>query len=479
MPHRTALVTRAGRRFRNMRRPRTSRTIRNFIGKGFACMAAAALIAGTVPATALARNTTYVTVSACRAAEPVADILGADSVEGVNPFQNFNTSASATDGTAGNNQYYLFSSAITAANDVHKTGLLGYIAANSSVASLSDSAANSYTYVPGTGVTLRNGSGGGPNKAFLVSNATDYNYLTTMQPDLVVGNGDTDEGSFDFDLDNDGTDDFSVPTVPWIATKTDDILDSLSTAATVLDSRATATGKSLRYGSASTIANSLREYVEDIESYVNGVITATPSAKKKVAVITAVDASDGSCTLGTASTVGTSTNRLVEAVNKYVTLDTTSTTIAQVYANNAFVIVGGSQGVDSGMPDSSGNELIDTVYQYSGKSDSVFRGMTYWTNTRGAGALYGTVMNAPDNLQNYGRILTLIYPNSSAGFTQDAAMTYWVHKFYHVDGEANIRNAMAVLFGTDDNSIQYVAGTPAYTDTSTFEEQVLGHTSAS
>lgn len=453
-----------------MSKPRNVRVMKRLL----AFAVSAVMVAALLPAAAFARTTTYVTVSACRAAEPVADILGADSVEGVNPFQNYDGNSSATGGAVKNNQYYLFANGLTAHNDVHKTNLLAYLAANGGTApDLSTSATYSDTFVPGA--TLRNGAGGGPNKKFDVDSSYDYNYLTTMQPDVVVGdNGTTAGGTGTLTAGA-----WTAKTASWVTTSMDDILASTTAVASQID----ATGKTTRYGSASTIATKLSNYVNGIRNCVTANLNANenPITKKKVAVITAAT-SNTNFTLGTAATVGTSTNRFVETLvgatvgdsDDLVTLDTTSTTIEDVYEYNDVVLVGGSQGTDSGMPDADGSELIDIVYQNSGYEDDIdtFVDMTYWTNTRSAGSLYGTVMNALDNAQNYGRILPFIYEDSIVNFTQDAAMTYWVREFYHVSGQNNITAAMATLYGTGMSSSQYVAANPTYADTVLFESLI-------
>lgn len=373
---------------------------------------------------------TYVTAAATRAAGPSVEILGADSVEESGQFVNTTDWYDWT-----KPKYYLFASS-------YNTNPSNYLY----------NLANNYTPAAILN-TSRAGSGAGPNAALDgTSDSTDAQVLALA--DVVVGNGgDTSKG------------------VTYSFTNNASLVTTMDAIATALDAADAADDtKTLRYGSASAIAQQYEEYIYGTTGYIQEQLNSDDSTleKKTVALVSGVTATTENgvtsytYTLLKTSTSGAgtaSTNRYLEAaMGNSLGMDiadnyadslsgTTVTVTADQLANNVdLVMVGGQQG------SSSYDDIIAAL-----KAGNLLSKTYYVEDNSTQGAAYGVVMNSVENAQNIGRILGCLY---SEVVDQDDFVAYYYDNFYHIESSSlatvmdnaldGVRNWDADLTGISD-----------------------------
>lgn len=452
-----------------MNSAKTSREIlRNFLRKGAACVACAAVVTSIAPVSAFAD---YAVGLAAKAGDPLVDELGMDEAEGTNPFVDYTlTSASiasaVTAGTlpANANEHYIFGTGKTDANDTFTANLLSWRTSNASgYPSLeyitTTDGGHKVTYTLGGNPSVRHGSGGGPAQAYNAS--TDATFLNYVKPAVIVGNGNTsatapDVGSV-----------AGYTAVEFSTKTTEKMLATVTAVASEAYAAAGSDSTKFRYGNPNTIATEMTNYYKGMVGYVKKQIADQVVSKPTVAVVTAYDSSNESATIAGYSTAletqggQQSNNRYAEVIKDVannIATDVEDTADLDDLGECDFVLVSGSAGADDAA--SIAGQL---------QVDGVSANKIFYTSSRNAGALYGVVMNSVENLQNYGRILPFIFPSlKTAGFTQDAALSYYVRHFYHVKSTeaTEVINALfnndgvqkiATADNDDDSNITYVS----------------------
>lgn len=358
--------------------------------------ATAGALAAAAPVSAYAAEPsaagTYVTAAATRAAGPSVDILGADGVEESGQFVN---TSSYYDWNMP--KYYLFASTY---NENPSTYLYNL--------------ANGATPAAVLNASGRSGTGGGPNAA-LGTSANDT--AIAALADVVVGNGgDASKG------------------LPYSFANNASLVTTMDTIAAALDSASTTTGKALRYGSASAIAQQYEEYMYGTTGYIQKALNEETAERRTVALVSGVTLnSDGSNTytlLETSSSgAGTaSTNRYLEAAmgvslgmdiaDNYGDLET-SVSATDLTDSVDLVMVGGQQGASS-------YDDIEAALVADGLISKA-----YFVEDNGTqGAAYGVIMNSVENAQNIGRVLGCLYPEL---VDQDDFVAYYYDNFYHIE----------------------------------------------
>lgn len=337
----------------------------------------------------------HVTAAAYRAAAPSVELLGADSVEETNQFVNtsdwYNWSTP---------KYQLFASTYNSNPSCYLYNL-----AHGST----DSTVTAVLH------TKRTGAGAGPNQA-LGTEGKDPDIRAMAN--VVVGDGNGADAS-----DN---------VVAYDATDYDALIQSMYDIAAALDTVADdeANSLSLRYGSATAIAEQYEHYIRGTLGYVQEHI-ANGTAKQTVALVTGYSLdSNGVATYtllsNAASGQGDGTaakNRYLETVSSvadnYADANYTTTATAAQLKSLGLVMVGGQSG-------SSTDSIVSQL-----QKDEV-NNLFYVEANGSNGSAYGTVMNSVENAQNIARILGCLYPDL---IDQDNFICYYYDVFYHINND--------------------------------------------
>ena len=372
---------------------------------------AAADVDENVPTSVTTTTGDYIKGAATRAAGPALEILGLASVEESGQFVNTDEWYDWS-----YPKYYL------CASD-YNTALSPFLA-NLATGTGTDE------YPSAVLNSSRAGGGSGPNASLEAYGGDDESdqAVWALGPDVVVGTG----GGVDYPDGVEGVEYSFSDYTDLVAT-----MDAIAEAADAAD--ANVSSRTLRYGSASDIA-------QDYEEYIFGTIGAVAEAiadednaveKRTVALVESVstDGATGENTYnlmtttdaendGTASTnrylEATSDNGLGDALDLAENLANTKETVSASDLEAAdLILVGGQQS------SSNYDSIVKALFEDGLLAD------TYFVEDNGsAGAMYGVVMNSVENAQNIGRILGCLYPEV---VDQQDWLAYYYETFYHID----------------------------------------------
>ena len=211
------------------------------------------------------------------------------------------------------------------------------------------------------------------------------------------------------------------------------MIDSMYNLATAGEEAAEATGKSLRYGSATAIAQDFELYVRGTQGYVLKQLAQDNGVKKTVALVKNYDATTGTYTLvATGVAEGTAAaNRYLEACQAVAT--NLGDTLAADESGNVTCTAEQLAAVDLVLVGSqAGTEVLSDTETIVGSLDADTQKKTFYVNSANgsAGSCYGVVMNSVENAQNIGRILTCLYPEY---LDQSDWIAYYYQNFYHLN----------------------------------------------
>ena len=386
-----------------------------------------------IPA-ALVSTDGYVTGAATRAAGPALEILGLASVEESGQFVDTTSWYSWSQP-----KYWLAASYCNSA-------LSPYLA-NLAYTDLNE-ASDSDGYKAAVLNTSRSGGGNGPNASLQSPTATedvdsDDQAVWALEPDVVVGTG----GGVDYTGYATG--------VSYSFSNYTTLVETMEEIAAAADGSVSST-KSLRYGSATAIAEQYEEYIFGTIGYIAEEINEGTITKKTVALVSSyTEDSDGTYTFCCLSDAGSSAGDGTAASNRY--LETTSANGLGDALDLAYNLVGeGDEDADAtiavtaselaeadlilvgGQQSSSGTDDIVDALESVGLLSK-----TYAVEGNGSnGAMYGVVMNSVENAQNVGRILGCLYPDL---VNQQDWLAYYYETFYHVTDkcmECTMSNAL-------------------------------------
>ncbi len=348
----------------------------------------------------------YVTAAAARAAMPTPEMLGLTGIE-----DNASTFSSVTSWDSP--KYLLMGSDLnTSPNPYFYNTLL-------------QSTGNNTEATPTVLVNpSRSGDGRGPGQGLGKYGADETDdAVWNAKPDVVIGGGGIDYDTAEYAGAVDSN--YHPKSVAYNFSVFENLIDSTYNTAFAGDAVAKATGKKLRYGSATTIAQNYEKYIKGTRAYILKRLTDEHKDVKTIAVVSAVN-EDGTVTLvKTGVEEGTaSTNRLIEATQTVATNlgDSEQTVTKEDLVKKAdLILIGGQTG--------SGEALADTdAIKASLGADALAK--CYYVNGGGsAGSMYGVVMNSAENAQNIGRILGCLYPEY---VDQDDWISYYYDNFYHI-----------------------------------------------
>lgn len=372
-----------------------------------------------VPAYADSLDTSdYVSAAARRAAAPAPEILGLSGVEECATafFDGSNLPTSALSWQYP--KYYLFGTSeynvnpnpymYNLINDYNgtseKTAITNFMGSpNTTLAAYASTAKNSYQVA-----------------------------VWNLLPDVIIGNADgvnynSDEYAKAAGAANNKAD-YTTVGVEYSMNTYSTLVNTMYNIADAGDQAARNTGKQLRYGSATKIAEQYEAYVKGTQGYVMSQLEATGSEKKVVALVTNYDKETGTYTLmesnvqdGTASS-----NRYLETVENVSTQLNTiigSTTATSADLDKCDLIMFGSQ--------RGGTSEEDMLASLTAEQ----KAKAYYVDEEqapGAGSCYGVTMNSVENAANVGRILGCLYPEY---IDQDNYVAYYFDNFYHIKAD--------------------------------------------
>lgn len=397
-----------------------------------------------------AEATSYVTAAASRAAGPAPEILGLTGVEESGQFVFLSTD-DVPQYSWSYPKYYLFGNASYNANP-------------------NQYFVNSASGSSDTGVVYnasRGGGGAGPNASLAAYGSDDDtdNAVWEMLPDVIIGKGGTTDYSASASAVSDAKglsedDPYSPISVAYSFSNNSNMVTLMYSLASAADASAADGEKSLRYGSATTIAMKYEAYVKGVQGYILQQLSAdmakdSSKTKKTVASIADYDKDTKTFTLRVSNVQdGTaSTNRYLEVceqvANNVVTDATNATMSADALeaAKVDLVLVGGQSGGSSVSQDTILEGLEEIGY-------SAANGNVYYADSNTAGAAYGVVMNSVENAQNVGRILGCLYPEY---VDQEQLVDYYYENFYHINVGANNATLGTVIDNAMDGVYNYDA----------------------
>lgn len=400
---------------------------------GIAAIAAATAGALLVAPSSAFADTEHVTAAAYRAAAPSIEILGADSVEESGQFvDTTNWYAWAQP------KYYIFANQTYNQSYSQQLHNLAYNKLNNLSSTSED-----YKTPQAIFHSKRTGSGNGPNQALGTSDS--YDKAIAAAADVVVGSGGSASTS---------------TVINYQCASYEQLCDTMDDIAAGLDAQVT-NEKTLRYGSAATIASQYRQFVFGSKGYVAQQIANGNESKVTVAWVTAYDEDAGTYTISGQKSDGTAQkNRYLETVagvtNNYAesVKSLTGITAEELISEVGWVLVGGQSGLTDcdALVSQLHEDGVDNVYYVDGNGSS--------------GSCYGVVMNSVENAQNMARILGTIYPDS---INQENYICYYYDNFYHINsnylGEV-IDNAMDGVYNAESGTTEWTtADAAAYNKT--------------
>ena len=389
-----------------------------------------------IPA-ALVSTDGYVTGAATRAAGPALEILGLASVEESGQFVDTTSWYSWSQP-----KYWLAASYCNSSLSPYLANL-AYTDLNS------ESDADGYKAAVLN--TSRAGGGNGPNaslEAYGGSDETDQ-AVWALDPDIIIGTG----GGVDYET-------YGATGIEYSFSNYTTLVETMEAIAAAADSSVSST-KSLRYDSATAIAEQYEEYIFGTIGYIAEAIEDEATDKKTVALVenatydeetkiwtydlmTDSEASGGD---GTAATnrylETTSANGLgsaLDVADNYADIKET-VTATELQSNDVdLIIVGGQQS------SSNYSSIANGLYE-----DKLLV-KTYFVEDNGSnGAMYGVVMNSVENAQNIGRILGCLYDDV---IDQQDWLAYYYETFYHIDSDCMVCSMNNALEGVRCWSVQ-------------------------
>lgn len=391
-------------------------------------------------------STTNVTAAACRAAGMAPEILGIDNIEESGQFISSDKIESQSDLTVAKLTGWAYPKYLLMGSDYNTN-------ANRFMYNIEQN--NPSILYNGS----RAGSGRGPNQALKTLTAdTDDDTIDASDlailnsnPDIVVGTG----LSTNKDVAEDAVySAFGAKGVTYSFKNNDEMCDIMydlaDKADTIVNSNAS---KTLRYGTASTIALKYEKFIKGTKGLILQAINDSTNievTKRKIALVTArntVTDSDGNNSY-TYTIMKTGTTDGTANQNRYLE------TCANITENIADILLGSST---ASTVDVTESQLDDADLVLIGgqtgssvnRSDmpSSVQNRTYQLTSNSAASGYGVVMNSPENAQNIARILGILYPEvvSQANF-----IAYYFQTFYHINvpetgGIADYTNLKTVL----------------------------------
>lgn len=396
-----------------------------------------------IPSAALSTSG-YITGAATRAAMPAPEILGLASVEEAGQFVD-----TVNWYTWSTPKYILSASTYTNTPSPYLANL-----ALSSLGLASTDA----THLAAALNTGRNGNGAGPGAA-LATHGTDSSddAVWALHPDVVIGTGNlTDSGNgYYYGLTGDNS--YNPIGVPYSFSNYSGLIGTMTNIAAAADAADDAdSSRTLRYGSATAIAQAYGNYIYGTMGLVQFNIDTNVVPRRTVALVQSVEQVDGVWTYNLMTSAESSAGDGTAASNRYLETtsnsgikninlatnyaDTKEVVTAADLANVNLIMVGGQQGA------SGYASIMEAI-----EADNLVN-KTYYVENNGAnGASYGVVMNSVENAQNIGRILGCLYPEV---VSQRDWMAYYYEKFYHV-GTNNLATVMSgVLDGVRNWTVQ-------------------------
>lgn len=405
---------------------------KSHVKKFFAASLSAAMVASfCVPTAALAAAdaSKYVTCASYRAAEPAPELLGLSNIA-------TNTAwASVGELNWGAPYYYIFGTSTYNSNPNPYMVNAVYNAQNA------DAIAAGTTAAATPSMVFDGYRSGGPTASMEAYGAKEGNEVVwDLLPDVIMGNNKGyDYNSAEFAPAAgaaNGVANYSTIGVVYDTTNIYTMIDAMYDLAAAGTQAAATTGKSLRYGNPTDIAEHYELYVKGIQGYVLKQLGT--KAKKTVALISNYDPATETYTLvPTGVAEGTAaSNRYLEAVQFVATnLGDSVQTVTAAELDKVDLIMVGSQ---------AGSEVLSDTETIVGSLSASQQKKTYWVNSANgsSGSCYGVVMNSVENAQNFGRIMGCLYPEY---VDQSDLIAYYYQNFYHLKTSAlstAIANAM-------------------------------------
>ena len=406
-------------------------------------------------ATAATTTGDFIKGAATRAAGPALEILGLASVEESGQFVDTSSWYSWS-----YPKYYLCASDYN-----EELSPFLYNLANST---------GSDTYPAAVLNTSRSGGGNGPNASLSVDGTDDTDMAVwALEPDVVLGTG----GGVDYS-------DYGATGVAYSFSSYESLIETMDAIAEAADKADSSdSSRTLRFGSASDIAQDYEEYILGTMGLVQKAID-DGAEKKTVVLVEGVSGNSNSGYEFDLMTTDEAGGDGTAATNRY--LETTSNTGISVfsYADNYadtqatvtleelesddidLILVGGQS--------SSGNySTIEAVLENEGL---LYKTYLVDSSSR-AGAMYGVVMNSVENAQNIGRILGCLYPDI---VSQQDWLAYYYETFYHIDSSSLVTVMDSALDGVRCwGNGTTTAGAYTYTQVTAWDAEDCGYTNGS